>query len=59
VATILDLADYYGCGVVDLKERWGSYAESSPTLPYFDTLHPNNRAYADVARALTNALAYS
>lgn len=59
VATILDLADYYGCGVVDLKERWGSYAESSPTLPYFDNLHPNNRAYADVARALTNALAYS
>ena len=48
------LADTNNVPLLDLYERWGSYAISNatPLALYGDTAHPNSRGYADHASAL-------
>lgn len=58
VQIIYALAAQYGCAVVDLQRRWGSYAEIQATFPYSDTLHPGNLAYADAGQAVASALVF-
>lgn len=59
IAVLNTLALRYGCVVVDLKERWGSYDAVQSYFPYVDTLHPRAAAYADVGQAVAAALMFS
>jgi lysophospholipase L1-like esterase len=56
IAIINLLALTNGCPVLDLKQRWGGYAEAQAAFPYCDSLHPGALAYQDVARAIYEIL---
>lgn len=50
------LADTNSIPLLDLTDRWGSYATSNALGMYFDTLHPNDKGHQDVADAAFSAL---
>ncbi len=39
--------------LLDLTQRWTSYAVWNPIMPYGDILHPGAAGYADIALAMT------
>lgn len=50
------LADTHDCALLDLKDRWQSYAVSNPLGYYADTAHPSAVGYQDIASALLHVL---
>ena len=52
VAAVNNVAASSGCAVLDLKNRWISYASANTYLPYFDSLHPGVLGYQDIAQAM-------
>jgi hypothetical protein len=50
------LADTLGCALIDLKDRWTSYAVSNPLGYYADSIHPGVVGYNDIAAAICNVL---
>lgn len=57
IAALRQLAQQYNLPpVVDMKRRWGGYANIHSMMPYFDNLHPGVQGYWDMADALMSAL---
>ena len=50
------LADSYGFAVLDISDRWKSYAISNGLGLMADGVHPNVLGYADIARAAMNCI---
>lgn len=57
VQALEQLAATYGCLMLNIKQRWVSYAVTDPILPYYDNLHPERQGYADIAQAASVLLA--
>jgi lysophospholipase L1-like esterase len=55
-AAVYAVAIANGIPVIDLTQRWTSYAVTNPVMPYGDAgataLHPSQVGYADIARAV-------
>lgn len=56
VSTLKTLADTNQLSMVDIGQRWTSYAVANSVTPYFDSLHPTVVGYTDMAVAIGNAL---
>lgn len=52
ISAMLDLALANDCCMLNMKQRWGGYAEIQPYFPYYDNLHPGQLGYEDVAQAV-------
>lgn len=57
ISVLQGLGIQYGINIVNIKDRWKSFAATDPTLPYFDTLHPERLGYEDIAQAIYETLA--
>lgn len=56
ISVVKALAATNNCALINLKDRWGSYAATNPVLPYADTLHPGELGYVDEALAVNQEL---
>lgn len=57
IDVLYSLADKNGCGLIDLTERRGSYAESNPNGFYAgDSEHPSGAGYFDIACITASAI---
>lgn len=54
---LYDLADSNNLPVLDLYDRWGTYASANGLGLMTDSLHPNAAGYADIAAAASALLA--
>jgi lysophospholipase L1-like esterase len=52
-AAVYALAASNNIPILDLTQRWVSYAVTNPIMPYGDILHPGPAGYADIAAAMT------
>jgi hypothetical protein len=50
-SVLYDLADEYDIPLLDLYERWGSYATGNALGFYGDPTHPDNKGYMDIGLA--------
>lgn len=57
IAAVNNLALINGCPVLDMSNRWQSYAAINPIFPYFDNLHAGALGYQDEAQAVYDVLA--
>lgn len=51
LAEIYRLARVNGCALIDLYNRWTSYAVANPLGMYSDAIHPGGVGYSDIAQA--------
>lgn len=56
ISALRSLAISNNVGLIDIKQRWTSYAVTNPLMPYFDTLHPEAGGYKDIGLAVARAL---
>lgn len=59
VAALKALAFINGVGLIDLSERWVSWAYTNAIMPYFDGDHAEAQGYQDVAQAVASAIAFA
>jgi len=56
IAVLRQLAISNNIGLLNIAQRWTSYAVTNPLMPYFDTLHPEAAGYQDIGSALAGVL---
>jgi lysophospholipase L1-like esterase len=56
VAVEKTLALTNNIGLIDLKTRWVSMANTNPVMPYFDNVHPGQVGYRDMAEAVFSVI---
>ena len=56
IAVLHQLAITNNVGLIDLAARWKSWAFTNPLMPYFDSKHPGQNGYWDIATTVYGAV---
>ncbi|MBV9858747.1 MAG: hypothetical protein JO038_01375 [Alphaproteobacteria bacterium] len=57
IGALASLASSNAVPLLNLKQRWQSYAAMNPVFPYYDSVHPGVLGYQDIAQSMAEVIA--